>query len=53
MTDLTPKHRFGESHQLTCRAGAPKTRHQFEPASFGKYGIQGEIRCAMCLFATP
>jgi hypothetical protein len=44
--------RMKRKRQLTCREGAPKTRHQFRPFS-AERGIQGEVQCAMYLFAMP
>jgi hypothetical protein len=33
MTGFTPKRGWRVSGRLTCRDGAPKTRHQFKPIS--------------------
>jgi hypothetical protein len=38
--------------QLTCRTGAPKTRHHSGRLA-PKHGIQGEKKWAMYSFATP
>jgi hypothetical protein len=52
MAALVRTHRWRRRRQLTCRKGAPKTRQPFEWTG-SKSGIQGEIRCAMYLSATP
>jgi hypothetical protein len=38
--------------QLTCRAGAPKTRHHFQPLRH-KAALRERFRWAMYLFAMP
>src|ERR1700722_557962 len=42
MADRAPKQRWPPKRQLTCRAGAPKTRHHFQPLRH-KDGIEGAI----------
>jgi hypothetical protein len=52
ITGLTRMRGRMRRDQLTCRRGAPKTRHQFGCPAWER-GLQGEFQWAMSSFAMP